>query len=182
MKPSRLFMAGAAAAAIATGGAVYAVQRHDDAPSPVLAQFTDQGVTVTLKVTDRSGPHMAIEATFAPQRPGFHLYSVDLPADGIDGVGRPTKVTAQGALRAAGPLTARVKTLMMPLTGTDLTLPVYPDGPVTTDLHVGDTGNDTGDGSATLLVSYAACSPTTCLQPVINHRVDLKVTASGVTS
>jgi hypothetical protein len=176
VKPARLLTASATAAAIAAGGAVYTIQRQDKAP-PVLAQFTDQGVTVTIKVTDRSGPHTTIETTFTPQHPGFHLYSIDLPADGVGGVGRPTKVTAQGMLRAAGPLTAQAKALMMPLTGTDLTLPVYPDGPVTTDLRV----DDTGSGTATLLVSYAACSPTTCMPPVTDHRTDLKVTTSGVT-
>jgi hypothetical protein len=177
VKAARLLTAGVAVAAVVAGGVVFAV-RHSDRASSVLARFTDQGVTVTLKAKDRNGPRTTVEATFVPQRPGFHLYSVDLPADGVGGVGRPTKVTAQGALRATGTLTAEAGPLMMPLTGTDLTLSVYPDGPVTTDLLV----DNAGSGAATLLVSYAACSPTACLPPVTDHRVDLQVTASGVTS
>lgn len=138
------------------------------ATSP-LAQFSDQGVSVTIGVKDRSSTRATLVATFTPDRPGFHLYSVDMPATGINGVGRPISMVAQGALTSSGPLTAETRATTLTLAGTGLTLPVYPDGPVTVDLPVTIAGRS----EATLLVGYAACSKTTCLPPVSGHRVQL---------
>jgi hypothetical protein len=111
--------------------------------------------------------------TFTPQRPGFHLYSVGLPADGIGGLGRPTRVEVAGALRSRGPLIAQSPVRMLPMQGTDVTFPVYPDGPVTTELPVVMDAQ----GGAKVLVSYAACSPQECLMPVRAHPVELTPTA-----
>ena len=178
MRAPRLLVVGGTAVAVVA--AAICIWLHAAAStgnaSAAVAQFTDQGVTVTLAIKDRSGSHATLEATFAPQHTGFHLYSIDLPATGVGGVGRPIRVTTQGALRVVGPLTANTKVLMITLTGTSLVLPVYPDGPVTTDLPV----ELDGSGSATVLVSYAACSSTTCLPPVTDHAVTLKVNYLGV--
>ena len=57
--------------------------------------------------------------------------------------------------------------------GTDVTFPVYPDGPVTTELPVVMDAH----GGAKVLVSYAACSPQECLMPVSAHPVELTATA-----
>jgi hypothetical protein len=128
--------------------------------------FTDQGVTVSMHL---SADAKQLLTTFTPQRPGFHLYSVSLPADGIEGLGRPTRVEVSGALRSRGPLTAESPVRMLPMQGTDVVFPVYPDGPVTTELPV---QVDFHHG-AKVLVSYAACSPQECLMPVNEHPVQL---------
>ncbi|GAA1967662.1 hypothetical protein [Catenulispora subtropica] len=181
MKPARIQLAGGVAALVIAAGAAYvaAVATADDggskpSGSTQLARFSDQGVTVTIGVKDRSAAHATLVATFAPDRPGFHLYSIDLPPDGIHGVGRPISLAATkgGMLTATGPLSAETAATTLTLTGTDLTLPVYPDGPVTVDLPV--TVADHGD--ATVLVGYAACSRSTCLPPVSGHPVVLKIT------
>lgn len=134
-----------------------------------LAQFSDQGVTVVIGVKDRTATQATLVATLTPEQPGFHLYSIDLPADGIQGVGRPISLTVQGSLSVAGPLAAQTKATTLRLAGTDLTLPVYPDGPVTVDLPVA-IGAQSG---ATALVGYAACSESACLPPVSGHAVQL---------
>lgn len=48
-------------------------------------------------------------------------------------------------------------------------LPVYPDGPVTVTVPV----RKTRDGRAEVIVTYAACSATTCLPPVRNRLITL---------
>ncbi|GAA2007363.1 hypothetical protein [Catenulispora subtropica] len=132
--------------------------------------FTDQGVSVAMHLSD-DGDRLL--TTFTPQRPGFHVYSVGLPADGIHGLGRPTRVEVDGALRSRGPLTAEAPIRMLPMRGTDLAFPVYPDGPVTTDLPVAVDEH----GDARVLVSYAACSPQECLRPVTSHPVEIPAAA-----
>lgn len=132
--------------------------------------FSDQGVAVAMHL---SGDGRKLLTTFTPQRPGFHLYSVGLPAGGIGGLGRPTLVQVAGALRSRGPLTANSPVRMLPLQGTDLTFPVYPDGPVTTELPVDLAAH----GAAKVLVSYAACSPEQCMIPVTGHPVELSPSA-----
>ena len=128
--------------------------------------FSDSGVSVAMHL---SGDGSKLLTTFTPQRPGFHLYSVGLPADGIEGLGRPTRVEVAGALRSRGRLTAESPVRMLPMPGTDVTFPVYPDGPVTTELPVAVDAH----GAAKVLVSYAACSPQECLMPVMGHPVEL---------
>jgi hypothetical protein len=55
------------------------------------------------------------------------------------------------------------------LAGLGFTLPVYPDGPLTTMMKVRLTDST----NAAAYVSYAACSATTCLLPVQRHFVSL---------
>jgi hypothetical protein len=146
--------------------------------SPATARFAAEGVAVTVTVTRSASGHATVQVVLAPQRPGFHLYSIALPPGGAEGVGRPIAVTVRGALHGDGSLTTAARVVMMPLAGTGLTLPVYPDGPVTTTLPVAVTGQ----GTATVLVSYAACSANECMPPVTDHPVDFRVDTTGVTT
>ncbi|MFE3760423.1 hypothetical protein ACFXPI_01455 [Streptomyces sp. NPDC059104] len=158
-----------------------------DGPPPT-ARFSENGVTVTLSVSDwqpskRTG---TLTAVFAPEAAGFHLYSTALPPTGIEGVGRPTAVAVTGTLAADGPLTAAQPVRPIRVPGVDSPVPVYPDGPVTTTLPVRASGS--GDGSrdgndsrdrdgATLLIGYASCSTRDgCTIPVSDHPVRLRVT------
>ena len=131
--------------------------------------FTDSGVSVAMHLSDDGSKLLT---TFTPQRPGFHLYSVGLPAAGIEGLGRPTRVEVAGALRSRGPLIAESPVRMLAMQGADVTFPVYPDGPVTTELPVDVESR----GEAKVLVSYAACSPQECLMPVTAYPVELNTT------
>jgi hypothetical protein len=135
------------------------------------AQATANGVAVTVGLRPGSGDRAELRATFSPQRPGFHLYSLDLPAEGIDGLGIPTRIAVSGGLTAlAAPTTDRSTRLLRP-TGLSTELPVYPDGPVTFTLPV----RRTGAGSAEVVVSYGACSESTCLMPVTDEHIPLPV-------
>ena len=130
-----------------------------------------------------------LEATFTPEQSGFHLYSVDLPPDGVQGVGRPTTVAIGGALVSIGPPTVDRTAAPLRVSGLDAPVPVYPDGPVTLRLAVrllpaqaqGTApvqGTSPAQGTAALAwVSYAACSPQTCLPPVTHRQVGLTIPA-----
>ncbi|MFI8100716.1 hypothetical protein [Streptomyces sp. NPDC086023] len=145
------------------------------APAPTT-RFSENGVTVTLTVTDWRDSEGTLRAVFTPEEPGFHLYSTALPAGGVDGVGRPTSVAVSGALRARGALTAGSPVRSITLPGVDAPVPVYPDGPVTTTLPV----RAGAEGEATVLLGYASCSTTEgCTIPVADRPVRLHVTEDG---
>ncbi len=141
-------------------------------------RFTENGVTVTLSVSDWHASKGTVTAVFTPERKGFHLYSIDLPATGIEDVGRPTAMAVSGVLKAEGRLKAAQDVRSISVPGVDAPVPVYPDGPVTTTLPV----RADGDGNATLLLGYASCSTQDgCTIPVSDRPVQLRVTGDGPT-
>ena len=144
--------------------------------SPVrhpTANFQANGVTVTVALLPGSPGGQRVQAVFRPEQPGFHLYSVELPPGGVDGLGIPTGLDVRGDLRATGKPTADLPTRLLRPAGLQLDLPVYPDGPVTVTLPVQQTGAHQAD----ILVSYAACSERQCLAPVTGQAIPL--TLSG---
>ncbi|GAA2667966.1 protein-disulfide reductase DsbD domain-containing protein [Actinoplanes palleronii] len=132
-------------------------------PGELTGRHQAGGVTVDLSV--RAG---TLTATFTPLE-GYHLYSKDMPDDGVDGIGFPTVAQPGAALTAVGPATADREVTELHVTGIDLTLPVYPDGPVTLTVPVRATGSDRYE----VTVGYAACSTRSCLAPVTGERVTL---------
>ncbi|MEV7520455.1 hypothetical protein [Streptomyces sp. NPDC091371] len=180
MNPSpyaRRSRAASAAAALVTVAALAAcgqqtAERGDAAPT---TRFTENGVTVTLSVSDWHTRNGTLTAVFTPEV-GFHLYSTDLPATGIEGVGRPTAIGVTGALRAEGKPAAAAEVRTISLPGVDAPVPVYPDGPVTVTLPVSTAGS----GDATVLLGYASCSAREgCTIPVADRPVHLRVTDDG---
>lgn len=128
---------------------------------PVAARFVANGVEVTIAVCPA-----AVRATYRPLRPGFHLYSVDLPPNGIEGLGIPTRLEVRNGMAATGPLSADKPVRLLRLQALNVQLPVYPDGPVTVTLPVRRTS-----GAAEIAITYGACSASTCLAPVIGKVV-----------
>ncbi|GAA2096335.1 hypothetical protein GCM10009759_25430 [Kitasatospora saccharophila] len=140
-----------------------------DRPARPTAQATANGVTVTVTLVPASDGRREVRATFTPQESGFHLYSIDLPAEGVDGLGIPTRLSVRGDLTATGsPSTDREIRRLRPA-GLDVELPVYPDGAVTFTLPVRSTGSRQAD----VVVSYGACSETRCLVPVTDEVIHL---------
>lgn len=134
------------------------------------------GVRVEVRVEAPSGteapggPDETAEVVFTPQQSGFHLYSLDLPERGVDGVGRPTRVRFAGGLAGTGSPTADRPVVELQLPGVSRPVPVYPDGPVTLRLPVRRSASA---GDAVAVVGYAACSAQTCLPPVSELRIPL---------
>ncbi|MEU9234238.1 hypothetical protein [Streptomyces subrutilus] len=174
--PARAGLAAAAAFLSLASLAACGAQPAQGDAAPPTTSFTENGVTVTLSVSDWQAPNGTVTAVFTPEE-GFHLYSTDLPATGIEGVGRPTAVDVTGVLRAAGKLTAAAQARTISLPGVEAPVPVYPDGPVTTTLPV----RADGDGDATVLLGYASCSARDgCTIPVSDRPVHLRVTGDGL--
>ena len=142
---------------------------------PREVAFSDQGVNVVMRLS-QDGDRLL--TTFTPQRPGFHLSSVGSASSSTSSstgssTSSGTSVEVGGALRSRGPLVAEAPVRMLAVRGTDLTLPVYPDGPVTTELPVAVAEH----GDAKVVVSYAACSPQECMMPVTGHPVEIPAAA-----
>ena len=140
----------------------------------VLNTFTLSGVAVEIAIEQTPGVHTAVTATFTPMDAAFHLYSKDLPKTGIRGIGRPTllELLPSRSVKSAGPLTADKPStdLLIPTLG--LSFPTYPRGAVTLRLPVRTMKSS---AEADVSVTYMACSEERCLNPVIGHRVAIKV-------
>ena len=137
-----------------------------------LAEFSKSGVQVDLSLEQAGAAPCVLTARYTPLREHFHVYSKDLPPDGINGLGRPTRLDIVSGLSPAGELTADATTSDFQTQGLDEVLPVYPDGPLTLRLPV----SVTGDGNAQVTVSYMACSAITCLPPTA-ETLDINVKA-----
>lgn len=133
----------------------------------VVGSLERQGVRVQLRWQPGSGTAGELAATFTPLQPGFHLYSTALAMTGVQGVGRPTLVEPAAGL-SLGPGRADRPVTQVRVAGVDAPLPVYPDGPVTLTLPATRTG-----GAARVLLTFAACSTTVCLPPVIRAPLTL---------
>ncbi|MGW6706527.1 hypothetical protein ACWGDE_16760 [Streptomyces sp. NPDC054956] len=126
---------------------------------------------MTVSLLPASGGRREVRATFSPQETGFHIYSIDLPPEGIDGLGIPTRVAVQGDLTAVGKPSTDLPTRVLRPVGLQVELPVYVDGAVTFTLPVRQTGSH----QAEVVVSYGACSETRCLAPVTDKAIRLKL-------
>jgi len=139
-------------------------------PSADLSgRLDDGGVTVVATLTVEPDGTGHVRVTFSPQQPGYHLYSIHLPPGGVNGLGIPTVVKVRGGLRVTGSPTADMPVSKLRIEELGVALPVYPDGPVTVTVPV----RRTGDGRAEVVVTYGACSLTTCLPPVRDRLITL---------
>jgi hypothetical protein len=138
-------------------------------PAAVRERFDDSRVEVSLHL-ERNGDTVTVVADFRPLADGLHLYGLDLPMEGIDGAGRPTRVDVVDAgWRAIGPAQPSVVAEDTVVAGFEEPFPIYPDGPVTLRLAVESTG-DLDDGRIDFSITFMACSSAgVCFKPVERH-------------
>ena len=143
------------------------------APTTVHERFDDARVEVDLHL-ERTDSSVTVVADFRPLAGDLHLYGLDLPADGIDGAGRPTRVDVVDAgWRAVGPSQPSVQAEDVVLAGFDEPFPIYPDGPVTLRQAVESIG-DLDDGRIDVTITFMACSSAgLCYLPVQRHAMSL---------
>jgi hypothetical protein len=137
-----------------------------------LASFTEYKVTVeiALEMDENGLPWLA--ATFTPEE-GYHLYSKDIPPEGVEGLGRPTflELLPGSNLEPAGELTESVAARP----DEDIEgLLVYPEGPVTLRLPV-NLPEGQGWFDEQVSVTFMACKTGACLPPVVDRLVPLRV-------
>lgn len=139
-----------------------------------LFGFTKNDVAVEIALRSYSSEKLELLATFTPTREHFHLYSKDLPRDGLAGLGRPTLlevVSPLDVIKLTGSLTANQTPRDLYYKTLDVSFPVYPEGTVTLSQPFTWTGKT---DTVELSVTYMACSDQTCLAPVIDKRFTVK--------
>lgn len=141
-----------------------------------LASFTESDVDVSIALAHQPGGEFVLTATFTPPD-GYHLYSKDIPAMGVEGLGRPTllELTSNSRLMAAGSLTESVKAQAPDFDPRELF--VYPSGPVTLSLPV---ELPAGEGwiEDEVQVTYMACSARKCKRPVVGKIIPIRIPGS----
>ncbi|HLO30965.1 MAG TPA: hypothetical protein VK249_17595 [Anaerolineales bacterium] len=140
---------------------------------------TENGVKVKIDVIKYLSGELKLSGTFTPTRQGFHLYSKDLPKDGLGGLGRPTllEIVKSDSIKITGPLEADrpVQDITFDILG--ISLPVYPAGSVVLSLPFEFVTND-NLASMDIAITYMACSDKTCLPPVIGKHISIQVPSS----
>lgn len=171
MKASPLAAATALSITLSLAGCA---SRTNATPGILTAAFDESGVAVSVRYSaPGNGNAASLIVSFAPDKTGFHLYSLTMPDDGVQGLGRPIRVAVSGRLAATGPLTADKPIRTIRPAGLDVDLPVYPDGPVTVTMPVSVVGGSST--TAHVAISYAACSAMTCLAPVTRKPVEFTI-------
>lgn len=146
-------------------------------PGPPLGTFKlgameKFGVAVDFQLTRAASPApSSLCGRFAPTRPGFHLYAMELPEAGVRGIGRPTRIrlVRSAVVHAAGQVVADRSPEELKVIPLGLTFPVYPAGPVTLCMPV--TIGEGVDQTVELAITYMTCSDQVCLPPVQNAKV-----------
>jgi hypothetical protein len=144
--------------------------------SILLASFIENDVTVEIHMAPPRDQGSVLSATFTPAD-GFHLYSKDIPPDGIHGLGRPTllELSADSQLEVQAELIESVQAEVPSFEPRELL--VYPAGPVTLRLEVKlPVGIESFDDS--INVTYMACSDHLCKPPVVGKIVPIRIPAA----
>lgn len=142
-----------------------------------LVHFTEKGVAVAIEVKAYPSGKMELLGTFTPTRVHFHLYSKDLPRNGLNGFGRPTLmevINSEGIL-IIGSLEADQPTMDLYYEKLGISFPVYPEGPVILSLPFNLTNDDDKEVRMEIAITYLACSDNKCLAPVVDKRLDIKI-------
>ena len=135
-----------------------------------LATFVENGVRVSLHLDRDWRGGLWLAGEFSPVSPDVHLYAAELPLEGIQGLGRPTRLrVGDGSFRVLGPAVANRPVMPDRVEELDVTLPIYPVGPVTVRVPV--ALDPAGPRATPVYVSYMACGPNGCLRPVIDRAV-----------
>ena len=145
-------------------------------PPLALVEFNRNGATVTLVLEQDGQGGSVLAATFTPDEADGHLYSKDLPIEGVDGLGRPTllELAPGTGIQPLGDLQDSAVAESVDVAPGLPALPVYPAGPVTLRLPVRLPGQASAEQ---ILITYMVCTPRGCYRPVVARAVDVQVPA-----
>jgi hypothetical protein len=136
----------------------------------LLETFTKNSVSVSIYLNSSQD---ALVASFVPAD-GLHLYSKDIPRDGVEGLGRPTllELTQNSQMKAAGTLLESVSAQVPEFEPKDLL--VYPAGSVTLTLPI-TLQESAGLANDEVSITYMACSDVGCKAPVVNQIIAVHI-------
>lgn len=136
------------------------------------AEQYDERADVRVSVSAaRIDEHWAvIRGVFTPGEAGYHLYSKDLPPEGIENTGRPTRIEVAEGIVQTGALLANQEP--HDFTQYGVTLPVYHEGPVTLYRLVQPKS---GTSSLTAALTYMSCSKELCNLPIEGETVTVSL-------
>ncbi len=141
-----------------------------------LHSFMENGVKVDIALERDGAGQTILAATYTPMQEHFHLYSKDLPRNGIDGAGRPTllEIAAPGGVQPIGAVLADLPASDYTIDGFDRPFPVYPDGPVTMRLPIELPRASDQPATVRLTLTYMTCSSYgVCSPPVVEKPVSV---------
>ena len=143
----------------------------------LLAEFTDSYVNVSIVLERNEAGDAVLAATFSPTESDAHLYSMDLPREGIDGLGRPTLIELPDSalMQEAGELQESLPAEEDEVAADLPALPVYPAGVVILRLPVLLPEAQGGLVNDQVLITYMSCTPRGCHKPVLGKLVDVRV-------
>jgi hypothetical protein len=138
-----------------------------------LAAFSENSVDVSIALRRDAFGQILLTATFTPP-PDHHLYSKDIPRNGVDGLGRPTlfELASNSKIQIIGQLVESVPATIEQFEG--LQLPVYPIGAVTLSLPILlPPGAEWVD--ETVVVTFMACGDNGCKPPVMGKVIAIRI-------
>ena len=143
-------------------------------PSLTLASFDENSVNVIITLKRDAADAVSLTATFTPLEAGFHLYSKDLPRNGVGGLGRPTllELSPDSKMQAIGPVAESVPANISSADPSG-TL-IYPNGPVTLTMPVRLPAGRALTADE-ISLTYMACSAGGCKAPVIGKMIPIKI-------
>jgi hypothetical protein len=146
-----------------------------------LASAAENKVEVTISLVHDLSGEFILSAAFTPQLPTLHLYSMEIPQNGVDGVGRPTmlELAENSQLTPNGKLSESITAIPRSTSANPDGLLLYPVGPVTLSLPI---LLPEGKGWVTeqVLVTYMACDDLGCRAPVEKKPITLHSPGKGL--
>lgn len=143
-------------------------------PTLELARSKENSVEVTITLTRAEDGQVFLSATFTPVENSLHLYSKDIPRNGVDGLGRPAllELPQNSAIKANGKLTESALS-EIPLSGPQDLL-VYPVGAITLRLPVILPAGKIWLNEK-VIITYMACTDYACRPPVEGKVIPIQI-------
>ena len=152
--------------------------------SPPVTHYDDGGrVQVELSSAWSNDGRLIVRAIFSPEDSGFHLYDCELPVAGVMGIGRPTliEVNDSEGLAEVGSLVADKSTLTHFDKTLNVSLSVYPDGPVKLYLPIRFQAVPEEPTRLPIQLTYMSCSDQRCNVPVERAVQEITIPAPSAT-
>jgi hypothetical protein len=139
-------------------------------PRQATTTFDLSRVEVRLDFEPGTEGSGTVVAEFRPSEADIHLYALEMPDGGIDGIGKPTRVNVvDGDWTATGSATASARSTLLRYPGLAGEFPAYPDGPVTVRVPV-VRRSAADDGWIDVALTFLPCTSSgLCYAPVVDQ-------------